>query len=243
MEFAYVDESGDTGQRGSWTFTLGCVLVPVDRWFERFERLLHLRTRIRETYRVPLRHEMKANHLVGVKRIYRDLGLGDGQVRDIYQRHMRATAEIASGVFGIVIRKDLLPHDELDVFGVAWHYLLEHLRRRSEASGTPIMVIHDVGQDDAIRRLVRRFRRATLSANGLPASARLLVEDPVPRDSQHSYFIQLADLTAYAAAAKVLPRHGRTVSICDERMWQLLGPVHARTVSERSDGLHVFPSK
>lgn len=65
----------------------------------------------------------------------------------------------------------------------------------------------------------------------------------MPRDSQHSYFIQLADLTAYAASAKALPRSGRTASICNEEMWELLGPVHVRKVSQRSDGLYIFPTK
>lgn len=243
MEFAYIDESGDTGAAGTRTFTLGCVLVPVDDWAERFDQLIAMRRDIRDTYHLPMRQEAKANHLVGVKKIYRELGLGDGQVRDIYQRHMRAANRVASGVFAIVIRKDLLVRPDVEVFDTSWRYLLERLRNRSEDTGTPIMVIHDIGQDDAIRKLVRRFRRVSWSAAGKPVSAPLIVEDPVPRNSQHSYFIQLADLAAYAASAKALPRSGRTAAICDEQMWQLLKSVHVTKVSQRGDGLYVFPPK
>jgi hypothetical protein len=243
MEFAYVDESGDTGARGTRTFTLACVLLPVDDWFERFDRLVAMRRDIRDVYRLPLRQEAKANHLVGVKKTYRGLGLGDGQVRDIYQRHLRVATQIASGVFAVVIRKDLLRKPDIDIFDTAWRYLLERLRKRSEETGTPIMVIHDIGQDDAIRKLIRRFRRITWSAAGKHVAARLIVEDPVPRDSQHSYFIQLADLAAYAACAKALPRAGHTAVICNEQMWQLLDPVHVQKVSRRGDGLYVFPQK
>lgn len=75
MEFACVDESGDTGTTGTRTFTLGCVLVPVDGWFGRLDRLVAMRREFRDVYRLPLRQEAKANHLVGVKKIYRDLGL------------------------------------------------------------------------------------------------------------------------------------------------------------------------
>jgi hypothetical protein len=243
VEFAYIDESGDTGPAGTRTFTLGCVLVPVDDWFVRFDQLVEMRRALRDTYHLPMRQETKANHLVGVKRIYRDLGLGDGQVRDIYQRHMHVAARIASGVFAIVVRKDRVKKPELDIFDMAWRYLLERLRKRSEESGTPIMVIHDIGQDDTIRKLVRRFRRITWSASGKQVAAHLIVEDPVPRNSQHSYFIQLADLAAYAASAKALPRSGRTASICNEQMWKLLEPVHVTKVSGRGDGLYVFPAK
>jgi len=242
MEFAYVDESGDTGAAGTRTFTLGCVLVPVDDWFARFDQLVTMRREIRDAYLLPMRQEAKANRMVGVKKIYRELGLGDGQVRDIYQRHMRAAAQIASGVFAIVIRKDLLAKPDLDVFDISWRYLLERLRKRTEESGTPIMVIHDIGQDDAIRKLLRRFRRLTWTAAGARVSAPLIIEDPVPRDSQHSYFIQLADLAAYAASARALPRTGRTTTICNDEMWQLLKPVHVTRVSQRGDGLYVFPT-
>ena len=243
MEFAYVDESGDTGAAGSRTFTLGCVLVPVDNWFERLQQLVEMRRAIRDVYGVPMRQEIKANHLVGVKKLYRDLGLGDGQVRDIYQRQLRIATQMTSGAFAVVIRKDLMNEQDLDVFDTAWRYLLERLGNRSDDSGTPIMVLHDIGQDDAIRKLIRRFRRVTWPAPGGQTSTRLIVEDPVPRDSQHSYFIQLADLTAYAASVKALPRSGRTASICNDEMWQLLEPVHVSTGSRRTNGLYVFPTK
>ena len=59
---------------------------------------------------------------------------------------------------GLVVRKDLVKKSDLDIFDMAWRYLLERLRKRSEESGTPIMVIHDIGQDDEIRKLLRRFR-------------------------------------------------------------------------------------
>lgn len=242
-EFAYIDESGDTGPAGTRTFTLSCVLVPVDDWFARFDQLVEMRRELRATYRLPMRQEVKANHLVGVRRIYRDLGLGDGQVRDIYQQHLQVAARIASGVCTIVVRKDLVKKSDLDIFDMAWRYLLERLRKRSEESGTPIMVIHDIGQDDEIRKLLGRFRRVTWSAAGKQVAAHLIVEDPVPRNSQHSYFIQLADLAAYAASARALPRSGRSVSICNEQMWQLLEPVQATKVSQRGDGLYVFPTK
>lgn len=243
MEFAYIDESGDTGIAGTRTFTLGCVLVPADDWASRFHQLVSMRREIRDTYRVPMRQEVKANHLVGVKKVYRDLGLGDGQVRDIYRRHLRAAATIGSGVFAVVVRKDQVETSDLDVLGTSWRQLLDRLRKRSEVTGAPILVIHDIGQDDAIRKLVRRFRRANWSTGADREFANLIVEDPVPRDSQHSYFIQLADLAAYAASARALPRAGRTAAICDETMWQLLESVYARHGSQRHDGLCVLPPK
>lgn len=242
-EFAYIDESGDVGMAaGSKTFTLTCVLIPLDDWNDRLEYMIQMRRDTRDKYGVPMRQEAKANHIVGVKKIYRDLKLGDGQMRDIYQRHMRAIERLSSGVFSIVIQKDEIKKRDTDVLDMAWRYLLERLRKRSESTGSPIMIVHDQGQDAQIRKLIRRFRRITWTASGMKVSAPLLVEDPTPRDSQQSYFIQLADMAAYAASVKVLPRKGRTNSVCNELMWDTLGDVRIAAVSpQRGDGLYVFP--
>jgi hypothetical protein len=49
--------------------------------------------------------------------------------------------------------------------------------------------------------------------------ARFLIDDPVERDSAQSYFIQLADLNAYAAYRKERPH-----PLFPQNMWDELGP-------------------
>ncbi|MDG3012705.1 DUF3800 domain-containing protein [Rhodococcus sp. D2-41] len=242
-EFAYIDESGDVGMsKGTKTFTLGCVLVPVDDWSDRLDYMVRMRRSTKQKYGVPMQQEAKANHIAGVKKIYRDLGLGDGQMRDIYQRHMRAIDRVSSGTFAIVIRKDKLWKRDTDVLDMAWRYLLERLRKRTESTGAPVMIVHDQGQDAEIRKLIRRYRRVAWTASGQRSSAPLFVEDPSPRDSQQSYFVQLADLAAYAASTKACPRNGGTARICNELMWDIIADVQVKSVTkDRNDGLYVFP--
>ncbi|BBZ09683.1 hypothetical protein MDOR_38520 [Mycolicibacterium doricum] len=77
MLIAYIDESGNTGDPGnggSMTFTLGCVLVDADAWPETFDGLLQFRRRIRDKFGVHMRAEVKANYLLrngGALRRYR----------------------------------------------------------------------------------------------------------------------------------------------------------------------------
>ncbi|CCK65871.1 DUF3800 domain-containing protein [Mycobacterium canetti] len=242
-EFAYIDETGDTGavtSRGSTTYTLGCVLVPMLRWTDSLDYFVNLRRNLKSTYGLRMSQEVKANHLVGIKSVYRDLGLGDGQVRDIYRRHIDASVQSCSGVGAIVVHKAAIKKPDIDVFSTAWEYLFTRLRKRTEDRQQPIVIVHDQGEEDRVRKHLRRFRRRNWQGSGY-GPAPFIVEDPVPRNSQHSYFIQLADLVSYAASRHAVPAQGRTARICDATMWERLGPIQIKAVSTRSDGIYMWP--
>ncbi|WP_220100370.1 DUF3800 domain-containing protein [Mycolicibacterium madagascariense] len=190
-EFAYVDETGDIGavaNGGSATYTLGCALVPMERWTDSRDCFIDLRRNLKGAYGLKMSQDVKAHHLVGVKSVYRNLGLGDGQVRDIYRRHIDASVQTCSGVAAIVVHKSEIVRSDIEVFETAWEYLLTRLRERSEQRDQPILIVHDDGEADRVRKHLRRFRRTNWQGAGY-GSARLLVEDPVSRNSQHSYTI------------------------------------------------------
>ncbi len=243
-EFVYIDESGDTGPRdngGSVTYTLGCVLIDAATWTDSLDALIAMRREVKSVYGLRMSQEAKANHLVGVKKVYRELGLGDGQVRDIYERHMRTVSTVASGVGAIVINKPLIRKADTDVFHTAWEYLFTRLRARAESTGRPIMIIHDDGEPDRVRKHLRKFRRWNWQGSCF-GQARMLVEDPAARDSQQSYFIQAADLVAYAASRCAVPAKGKTTRICDETMWSLANGKHIKELSSRGDGIYMWPT-
>ncbi len=246
FEFAYVDETGDKGDPAvspgaTRTYTLGCVLVPGGDWTDRLDWLTGVRREIRDTYGILLRHELKANVLLRGRGDLRHLGLGDGQRRDVFRRSLGALSVVASGVFAIVIDKEARPMDYRPE-DRAWTYLLQRLRIRSEQSGKPIILVHDAGDDATVRAIHRRFRRHSFAPGGSRVSAPLLVEDPVPRDSASSYFVQAADLVAYAGFRRFQSPGPKSGSVCDETMWDELRPVWRPEVTNaRRDAIVVWP--
>lgn len=212
---AYVDDSGNTAvpPGGSLSYSLGCVLVEGGRWPDAFDDVIDYRRFLRDQFGIPVRTEIKANYLLrnGGPHFSRH-PLSEGARYRIYRGFMRLAHKLELKVFGVVIRKDVvqqmgLAHDPREV---GWEWLLQRLERFSTKGQAPLMLIHDEGDTALVRTLTRKARRAgtagsAFGTGALKRPARLIVDDPVPRQSDQSYFIQLADLVAYAAFRHIYP--------------------------------------
>jgi hypothetical protein len=227
---AYVDESGNTGPvngGGSLTYTLGCVLVEAEQWPTAFEELLQLRRRLRTKFGLPMRAEVKANALLRGTGPFKKLALAPAERRLIYRAHLTILASLPARAFAVVV--DKRGWNPKDYFDLAWEGLLQRLERTSSHEQTTFMVLHDEGENAAVRAWVRRSRRHLTagSAFGGPAvlrnPARMLVDDPVPRKSHHSYMVQLADLVAYAAFRSVIAPGANVAQVCPSPMWLAVG--------------------
>jgi hypothetical protein len=236
---AYIDESGDTGDPnngGSLTFTLGCVLVDADNWNSAFDGLLQFRRRVRDKFGVHMRSEIKANYLLRNSGDLRPYNLGHGARHVIYRAHLRALAPLGVRAFAIVLDKRADYTSTTDCFNTAWETLLQRLERTSYKEGTRLLVMHDEGENDAVRRWVRRARRYLTAGSAygggqIVTPAKFLVDDPIPRQSRQSYFIQVADLVAYAAFRSVIPPGRNIASVCPQGMWSEVGEATHSAVS------------
>lgn len=228
MDLAYIDESGDAGYKGSRTYTLGCVLIEDNAWPDAFDAFLTFRRFLRDSFRIRVRDELKANFLLRGSGPLKDLKLGDQQRRAIYRQHMRLAKKLPVRVFAVVIRKEHIQKRSLNPRDVAWEFLLQRIERHSTTNVSPIMVIHDEGDALDIRKLARKARRANTAGSAFGTQrfrlpARLLIDDPVPRQSDQSLFIQLADLAAFAAYRRLYPPPPGRYPVCHARMWDEIG--------------------
>jgi len=227
------------------TYTLGCVLVASDAWPRVFDELIDFRRFLRNTFGVPVRAELKANDLLRNKGAFQQLGLSERTRRRIYRLSIKKQNGLGTKSFAIIIDKQKLAQRPTvrDPREVAWEYLLQRLERLSHKTGdTPIMVLHDEGEAATIRKLARRARRigsagSFFGTGSLSRPARYLIDDPVPRDSSHSYFIQLGDLNAYAAFRRIYPPPKRVVQIVPQHTWDFLGKGTYRSANRLKGGV------
>jgi len=243
MYLAYVDESGSKGAvaaGGSMSFTLGCVLVRASQWADAFDGVIGYRRYLMKQFGLPVRAEIKANHLLRNGGAFRDLAMSESARHSVYRGLLRLQTKLALKAFGIVIRKEKLdsardPHD------TAWDFLLQRLERLTTKQQTQVLLIHDEGDALVVRTLARRARRAGIAGSAFGSGFvrspfRGLVNDPVSRSSQQSYFLQLADLNAYAAFRRIFPPPAKPVQIVPELMWDELGDARLAEVNQRSGG-------
>jgi hypothetical protein len=230
MHLAYVDESGSTGAGASLTFTLGCVLVDATRWPDVFDDVIEYRRFLRDEFKIPVRAEIKANYLLRNGGDFRSLKLSERARYRIYRGLMRLQSKLELLAFAVVIRKDVAAKKGLilDPREVAWEYLIQRLERFTTNDKTHVLLFHDEGEGAIVRSLTRKARRigtagSAFGIGSLKRPARLILDDPVSRKSHESYFVQLADLNAYAAFRSLYPPPVRLVNIVPQDMWDELG--------------------
>lgn len=243
MFFAYVDESGDAGAMGSRTYSLGVVLVESSAWPSVFDDAIDYRRFLRRQFGLPVRAEVKANHLLRNAGAFRPLGLSEHARYAIYRGHLRLQAKLGLQAFAVVIDKPDLQarRPGVDPRDVAWEYLLQRLERFTTKGNTEALLVHDEGDALRVRGLARKARRAGTAGSAfgmgyLKRPAARVIDDPVPRNSTQSYFLQMADLNAYAAFRYVVPPPPRRVQIVPSTMWDELGSARLLAVSGLKGG-------
>jgi hypothetical protein len=246
MLLAYVDETGGTGALAKpgahLSYTLGCVLLDEADWISAFDTMIQFRRKLKTHFGIPVRAELKANYLIRGSGPLRPLGLAPNQRKLIFRYHLQLLARLNARAFAVVVDKapNNLYGDQCLWLG--WETLLQRLERTSHYSAAPkpnIMLVHDEGENDKVRKFWRRSRRflpagSALGTGSIRNVGTMFLDDPIARASHQSYFIQLADIVAYAAWRSHTPPGASVGAIVPGSSWGHVGSAtHAAVNSLR----------
>ena len=214
------------------------------RWHDTLEAIISFRRHLRDTYGFKLREELHAAQLMHKP------GEGARIPKSIRLRLLRETLDFQASlpdinILNVVVDKKDKPSD-FDVFNVAWMTMIQRFHNTISHRNFPGprnpddrgLLVVDQTDEKKLRDLSRRMRRYNPVPSRLESGSRTvpittIVEDAIHRNSQHSYFIQLADVNAYflfqrfTPASYILRKGGRNY-------FNRLGPVLCR-VASRSD--------
>jgi Protein of unknown function (DUF3800) len=210
MYLLYVDESGDIGLVNSPSryFALSGLVVHELRWQAVLDSIIDFRRGLRTRFGLKLREELHAGNFLHkpgqLARIRKDRRL----------RILRDTLDFQSTLPDVNVMSVLVDKKgkstAYEVFENAWMVLVQRFHNTIAAKNflgpqNPQdygLLVADRTDEPKLRTLTRKMRRYNPVPSRIESEARqilltTLVEDPVHRDSQHSYFVQLADVNAY----------------------------------------------
>ncbi len=205
----YVDESGDPGlvNSPSQYFALSGIVLHETYWKEFLERIKTFRLAMRDTYGLNLRDEIHS-----AKYIKRGSGISIPKHNRllILKRFTECLASMPFvSVTNIIINKADKQTD-YDVFSNAWRAMFQRFDTTLFSGNFPGinferdngMVFCDNTDGKKLTSLMRKMSvynpvpfEGGVGYRNLPI--RNIIEDPNLRDSQHSHFIQAADLCAF----------------------------------------------
>lgn len=229
MYLMYVDESGDCGlpKDGSPTryFCLTGLVVHELRWRDTMADLIQFRHWIKWKYKINLDIEIHAAEMINKpSKIHGSLGQLKKYERLSILRHF--TNKIANlhdiSVINIVIDKSSNRiHSRDEVFRRAWYSLFQRFENTIRYQNFPGpkntdergMVFPDSTDAVKLRQYLRTMRINNPLKVSYPSGAfdykdepiRVIIEDPIMRDSRESYFIQAADCVCFLLKQSIEP--------------------------------------
>lgn len=237
MYLMYVDESGDCGMMsdGSPTryFCLTGLVIHELRWLDTLSELLIFRHWLKRKYKIYLEDELHAADMINKPsktspsiqklRKYERLAI----IRNFADK-IATLSDIS--LINIVIDKNTghAPNKN-EVFRWAWYTLFQRFENTINRQNFPGprnanergIVFPDSTDGIKLRRFLSsmrmynpiRMRRSDGASFDIDEPIRVIIEDPVLRDSKESYFIQAADCVAFLLKQSIEPssfmrRHG-----------------------------------
>ena len=206
MRIAYYDEAGDDGfpAFSSSFFVLSAIYLHYLKWRECFEAVQDFRRTLRGSYRLPFNLEFHAKYFLLNKNPYRQLGMPDQDRLQIVDLLCDLIASLDVRIVNVVIVKPRIRIPGYSVLDKALTYSIQRIENDLEPDRNPaerFLLITDTGRVGKMRKTARRVQRINFipsrrGATSYRREIRSLIEDPLPKDSRESHFIQLADLVA-----------------------------------------------
>lgn len=230
MFLMYVDESGDTGlpSAGSPTryYCLSGLVVHELYWQTAHRQLVTFRQRLSQQYRVHLEDELHSAELI---RLGTDLApslrvLRKHERLSILRQHADEIAAIPGfSIINVVVDKATGKQQHADeVFKSAWYRLFQRFENTIAQRNFPGanydleergMVFPDsthavaLGKHLSDMRLANRLKikGASGSFSYIDRPLTKIIEEPIARDSRHSFFIQAADCAVFLLKQFIQP--------------------------------------
>jgi len=206
MYIAYYDESGDDGfpVYSSPLFVLSVAYLYYLDWKDTHLKLREFRAQLKKDFGLPIRWEFHTKKFLLNKWPYRELNLDDAKRIQVLDLFCALVSQLGLKFINVVINKSKITNKTYEVLDTALTYSIQRIENDlvSMSPDKKFMVITDPGRLAKMRRTARKIQKinfipSKFNPQPLRKEIKLLIEDPLQKDSRESYFIQLVDLVVY----------------------------------------------
>lgn len=204
MFIAYYDESGDDGwpKTSTDTFVLSVVYMHHQHWKENYQRMHDFRKELWRSHGFPFSEEFHTREFLLDKDPYRKLGFDGERRKEILQLVCEIIANLNCRIISVCINKKSIQKLDYDVLDNAFTYSIQRIENDLKAGGSRFLIISDEGRVGKMRKTSRRIQRfnpiqSKFGYRSYRKEIELLIEDPLPKNSSESFFIQAADTVSF----------------------------------------------
>lgn len=224
LYFLYADESGDIGcynptaaQTGCIHYAIAGIIIPVGAWQSSLTGIIGLRQQLKREFGFLQSEELHGVELFNPrgKRHFKNPKMQHRRERmKLYHSFMSKLPDAIpdARVLSVYLNKLTTKLLEEKWYAIAWKCLLErfHTFMVKQGDAARGIVVTDEGNQAKLRPLLRKLRKynpiASKYNDWYDNPLNRIIEDPFERQSQHSYFIQAADMIVHALYRQENPK-------------------------------------
>lgn len=211
MYISYFDESGDDGypKFSSDIFVLTSIYFHHKDWQGLYSANQDFRKKLKESYGLLIKEEIHAKELVTDKDPYHGRFTKE-QRRDLIFEIFHFIASIDIKIISVAIDKLKIRRPQYNVLKNALTYNVQRIENSLNTLGdeSKFIIITDEGRVGKMRDTTREIQRinyipSQFNQYGYRKEIKNLIEDPLPKNSNQSYFIQLAYVVSFVVSLYV----------------------------------------
>lgn len=265
MYISYFDETGDDGypKRITELFVLTSGSMQHDLWQTNFKRMLEFRRQLRKTYGFPIKLEMHTKHFLLNKNPYRSFGWDNATRLKVIREYATLIATLDIEFINVIINKSKINTINESMYrpilDAALTFNVQRIENTIKASqpGTKFMIISDEGRIGAMQNTTRRIQKinyipSKIASGSYRKEISLMIEDPLPKNSNQSYFIQACDFVSFFVYLQLVKKlcvgvwHGRLGWLSEDDVkgvLDILDPVlnHKANSGKHEYGFVIYP--
>jgi hypothetical protein len=205
MYISYFDESGDDGypKYSSETFILTSIYMHHSKWRENYDRIYNLRKYLKKQYGFPIKQELHTRDFIMDKEEYHGRYTPE-QRREIIFWCCKLLYRLQLKIINVCIDKKKINRPTYNVLKNALTYNIQRIENdmRYISGESRFIMITDEGRLSTMTKTTREIQKINYipshyTAENYRREIKCMIEDPLPKNSAQSYFIQLADMVSY----------------------------------------------